>query len=214
MSGKNPIDRSFSCDEDIEERLRKLKSDKTETSVTDQKAIEERLARLKGMDPNVYTMPPITVYQQTKHKTDTEKADDLIKQLSEELNIDDTTRVSLGATRRSSTDEEIERRLARLRGQQLIDPKTNVSSIMDIDSEDEETEQNKLIDRLLSETNLPSIPSDVNTSDANEVNVEMVSDSLPWCQICNEDAVIKCIDCLGDLYCRQCFRLVFETING
>jgi len=205
MSDKR-IDRSFSCDEDIEERLRKLKEDKSESSLTDQKAIEERLARLKGIDPNIYTMPPITVYQQTKQKTDVEKADDLLKQLSEELNIDDSTRVSFSSTRRSSTDEEIERRLARLRGQQHVDHKTNISGLMDIDSDDEETQQNKLIDRLLAESNLPSIPSDVNSLDAKEEeDVEIVSDSLPWCQICNEDAVVKCIDCMGDLYCKQCF---------
>ena len=206
MSGK-PIDRSFSCDEEIEERLRQLKSDQSpEASVTDQKAIEERLARLKGIDPKVYSMPPITVYQQIKHKTDVEKTDDLIKQLSDELNIDDTTRVSLKNTRRSSTDEEIERRLARLRGQQHIDHKTNVSSVMDVDSDlDEETEQNNLVERLLAESKLPSIPLDTNSLEANEESVEMVSDCLPWCQICNEDAVIKCIDCMGDLYCKQCF---------
>ena len=204
MSGK-PIDRSLSCDEEIEERLRKLKSDKTETSVTDQKSIEERLARLKGIDPNVYSMPPITVYQQTKHKTDTEKTEDLIKQLSEELNIDESSGISLSSTRRASTDEEIERRLARLRGQQHIDRKKNMSS-MDVDSDDEETEQqNNLIEKLLAESNLPSIPSDSNQLDATEEGFDMASDCLPWCEICNEDAVIKCMGCMGDLYCKQCF---------
>ena len=199
MSGK-PVNRSFSCEEEIEERLRKLKSEKTETSVTDQKSIEERVARLKGIDPNVYTMPPITVYQQTKHKTDTEKTEDLIKQLTEELNIDESTHFSLTTTRRASTDEEIERRLARLRGHPNFDSKRNVSA-MDVDSDlDEETEQNQLIERSFAESNLPSIPSD-----GNEEGVQMVSDCLPWCEICNEDAVIKCIGCMGDLYCKQCF---------
>lgn len=200
MSGKR-MDRSMSCDEEIEERLRKLKSDKTETSVMDQKSIEERLARLKGMDPNLYSMPPITVYQHMKQKTDSEKTDQLLEQLAEELNIDDSTRVSFATTRRSSTDEDIERRLVRLKGQQQSDQKKKMSSLMDLDSDlDEETEQKNLIDRLLAESKLPSIPLDTN-----EDNLEIGSDCLPWCQICNEDAVIKCVDCLGDLYCKQCF---------
>ncbi|CAG2120632.1 unnamed protein product, partial [Medioppia subpectinata] len=97
MSGK-PLDgtnRGVSCEEEIEERLRRLKEDTTaadddsQRPVTDQKAIEERLARLKGMDPRLYSMPPITVFQPTRHKTDTQKADDLLKQFVDELKIDD-----------------------------------------------------------------------------------------------------------------------------
>lgn len=33
-----------------------------------------------------------------------------------------------------------------------------------------------------------------------------INEELPWCNICDEDAVYRCLGCDGELFCAQCYR--------
>ena len=67
-----------------------------------------------------------------------------------------------------------------------------------LDSEDEDKQVRSIIDRALAETAM-----DLSENDDGDVAKD---EELPWCELCNEDAQLRCVDCEGDLYCRRCWK--------
>lgn len=166
-----------------------------------QKALEERLAKLKGLDPNRYTCPPITVYADSK-KTQLEKSEDLLNQLVEEVKLDDKANLKRRHLKKQMTiEEEISSRLAKLKGASL--DSASFHPLEPVKSMDSDEEKDALIQKIITESSLPKVPS---TSKLNESEESDDSDELPWCTICNEDASLVCNDCDHDLYCHRCFR--------
>ncbi|XP_062824240.1 abscission/NoCut checkpoint regulator [Anolis carolinensis] len=127
---------------------------------------------------------------------------------------------------------EVAKRLAVLRGQ---DPETVSLDDYKLPNSDEEMEEEEAIQRVLKQLteeaaldeasgfNISpdrSTPQQKQSKKTNQAKVPPVSkppilpakvpdsdeEELPWCCICNEDAVLRCHGCDGDLYCQRCFR--------
>ena len=96
-------------------------------------------------------------------------------------------------------DKEIQERLKALRLTKEKKPE-------DDDSADSD-EANSIVKRIMDEARLESLENDaelgLNEDDSSKVKED---DELPWCELCNEDAQLRCLGCDGDLYCRRCWK--------
>ena len=198
-------------DDPLNEGFNKLKG---QSKSIDQRELEERIARFKGIDPAKFTVPPITVYRTPDTRSDIQKADDLMAALMNETAIDISFE-SAGKTT-STSIEEIEKRLQSLRGSCGNDEKNRKTTYYDSDDEmDSDTECEVIAKKLVEEAKLPEIPDDISSSKgkysgkskqvASDDDNDEVENS-PWCVICNEDAVFVCKDCDDDLYCLECYQ--------
>ncbi|CAG4954073.1 unnamed protein product [Parnassius apollo] len=198
-------------EQEIFNRLQKLKQDKKEKIKSD-KEILERLQNLKGpmpstSDAEIYSrlaevkgIPNITVTKEFTSeeilniefqpvlsppdlRTEQEQADDLLKQYMEQTKIDSKYKDGF-----EDTINNIETRLHKLRG-----TSTASISVEKLDSEDEETIVKKIIEKVRTDASL----EDEISTDTN--------DELPFCEICNEDARVRCIGCKY-LFCMRCFN--------
>jgi hypothetical protein len=196
--------------DDIRERLDALKKDDIPQDLPgdvsndlDQNNIEQRLAALKGVEHKDYSEANKKILFPNDTRSEQEKIDDLLKQFVEEKTIDDESIPAAGA---AGTIEDIEKRLAALRGQDLEKTKQQIEQIEE--TEEEETE--RIMKQYLDEAKLDDIALDPDEQ-------ELISsippppgekkdlEELPFCEICNEDAPLRCLEC-ENLFCASCYR--------
>ncbi|XP_041668402.1 abscission/NoCut checkpoint regulator isoform X1 [Cheilinus undulatus] len=53
---------------------------------------------------------------------------------------------------------------------------------------------------------IPAPNSRISSAAIAHQSTDSDDEELPWCCICNQDAVLRCHTCDGDLYCNRCFR--------
>ena len=86
--------------------------------------------------------------------------------------------------------------------------KDNKSSDDTEDFEDEDKEAAKIINRVLDEDRLELEDEGICDDGAAGGDEE-----LPWCELCNEDAHLRCLDCDSDLYCRRCWKEIHKDAD-
>lgn len=201
-------------DSEIQRRLKGLKTNSSDDPLNEND-LRLRLCNLQGLKPKEYSKKDILL--STDERTEQEKINDLLKQFVEEKGIDS----NVERTRNDSLSD-IEKRLAALRDADLpkSDRKPTLSdaNTPSDNEEDDETLLKNIIQRYVDETLLPTsaAPAMPTASGSGnllgELNVaktnstEDALEELPWCTICNEDAVLRCQSCDGDLFCSACFK--------
>ncbi|XP_050354043.1 abscission/NoCut checkpoint regulator [Nymphalis io] len=169
--------------EDIIARLQKLKDDIPSTSNAE---LELRLANLKGVPTSTVQSKPVLPGPELR--TEQEQADDLMKQYMAQSNIDTKYKKEF-----DNIVSDIENRLQKIKGSSTSSQmKTDVTENNN-KSDDEEEMIKKIIQKAKEETSVTD----------NE-GCDSALDELPFCEICNEDAKMRCRGCKY-LFCKRCF---------
>ncbi|XP_030029628.2 abscission/NoCut checkpoint regulator isoform X1 [Manduca sexta] len=169
-------------EEDIAKRLQSIKG---ETPLISDEELQMRLAKLKG-HPTLVTTQKKLVLPAPDLRTEEEQANDLLKQYMEQTKIDSKYKEEF-----DDIMNDIEFRMHKLKG--VSKPQPSTQNQQDIESEDEEKIVQNIIKRAKEQSLLDNstIPDDTNNE-------------LPFCEICDEDATMRCLGCKY-LFCKTCF---------
>ncbi|KAL0869057.1 hypothetical protein ABMA27_007374 [Loxostege sticticalis] len=203
----NNVEHSNDLEKEIQQRLQRLKEDRNNVpqGSTDEEILK-RLQSIKGNQPtasdaelqarlaNLKGIPVIegqnkTVLMTPDLRTEQEQADDLMKQFLENAQLDHKYREGF-----NKQIDDIESRIQKLKGNAPVPTTSNTGTADEtVDSDDEETILKKIIEKVKVESTLQDdeLPSSTN-------------DELPFCEICNEDARMRCLGCRY-LFCKRCF---------
>ncbi|XP_013185001.2 abscission/NoCut checkpoint regulator [Amyelois transitella] len=172
-----------SLEEEIAARLKNIKGDIPSTSDAE---LAQRLANLRGVPISTLQSKPVLSIV-PEMRTEQEQANDLLKQYMEQAQLDGQYKNEF-----DSLISDMEARVQRLKDGRPMAKTTNDPATAASDSEDEEIVK-KIVGKIKVEANLED-----------EENSLKENDELPFCEICNEDAKMRCLGCRY-LFCKRCF---------
>ncbi|KAH8400186.1 hypothetical protein KR215_008513 [Drosophila sulfurigaster] len=212
VSSTNAEDIDENLDSAISKRLQNLKA----VASTDDE-IRARLSELSGM-PHQKNYDKKDLLLSTDQRSDQDKIKDLLQQFMGETELDQRIDVE-----RTDAISDIERRLRALRdapidgvasgsgsgaGAGIGASTSNTNTPSDNEDENDETVLQNIMKKYVAESQLPEAanPLDVELGTTPIAVPKAETEELPWCNICNEDAVFRCRGCDGELFCAQCYR--------
>lgn len=182
------------ADQQIVDRLRKLKDEECNISVPTIDEIKQRLALLKDQDPQASGSNVINIHQ-VDVRTDQEKVDDLIQEYLAEIELPSTSDLckEIQMRRNSSEDNELVTKVSAME----IETPPNMEDEDENEDEDEDENEDEAEDEDEDE-------------DKDEDKDEDEYESKDECLICSRTAdeldLYKCTGCKGDIYCSACFE--------
>ncbi|KAL0118074.1 hypothetical protein PUN28_009031 [Cardiocondyla obscurior] len=187
------------ADQQIADRLQKLKDEEQDISLPTVEEIKQRLALLKDQNLEAGGSNGIDIHQ-VDTRTDKEKADDLIQEYLAQIELPSS----------SNFCKDIQERLNLLRdgdkthfeGKNRMD----IYKELSISTNDDNELMNKI-----SAMEIETPPNaEYEEEDENKIEDEDEDENENECVMCsrtgNESDLYKCRGCTGDLYCLSCFE--------
>ncbi|KYM97965.1 hypothetical protein ALC62_11311 [Cyphomyrmex costatus] len=182
------------ADQQIVDRLRKLKDEERNISLPTVEEIKQRLALLKDQNPETSGSNIINVYQ-IDTRTDQEKAEDLIQEYLAPIELPSTSDLCEDIEMVDSLQNDDNKSYFDQHMKQDIDIYKKLCNTTSSDSTE-----------LINKISAMEIKTPRNVEEDNEDEDENENECVMCSRTANDSDLYKCAGCTDDLYCLSCFK--------